>query len=214
MALDTRWNMNITTAVRHINDTFVIIPGMENAEELEQLIDDVSLVSVTGFDWDGDLSPWYADRVFRKGRDFAGNADGFIGVLVNEIIPELKEKYGARKFLLAGYSLAGLFALYAGAKTEAFTGIVSASGSLWFPGFTDWLETHPVHAQAVYLSLGDKEPVTRNPLMASVGTCTEKVRDTIGEYADVTFEWNEGNHFNDENGRLAKGIRWILEHTD
>ncbi|MBR2991121.1 MAG: hypothetical protein IKF51_06645 [Solobacterium sp.] len=204
--------MKLNTEIRERGDVWVIVPGEEDIKPLEKVLPDVSLVSVTGFSWDDDLSPWFAPKVFKKGNDFGGNAQELLDHLTGEIIPGLKQTYSVRKLIIAGYSLAGLFALYAAGSTEAFDGAVSASGSLWFPGFTDWLREHPLHAEAVYLSLGDKEPLTKNPLMASVGTCTEAVYTMLGAYTDACFEWNEGNHFMNAPERLAKGIRWTVEH--
>ena len=36
-----------------------------------------TLVCIEGVDWDRDLSPWAAKKVFRGGEDFSGGADAF-----------------------------------------------------------------------------------------------------------------------------------------
>ena len=202
-------NLNVDTIIR--GDVYVLLLGAEKPEAFLDLVPDVSLVNVTGFSWDADLSPWYAPKVFKKGNDFAGHGEAFLQELQACVLPLLKD---ARRTVIAGYSLAGLFALWAAGCTGIFDGAVSASGSLWFPGFTDWLQEHPVHASVVYLSLGDKEPLAKNPLMASVGQCTEQVYSTVKEYAQACFEWNEGNHFMQADERLAKGIRWTVDHLE
>lgn len=48
----------------------------------------------------------------------------------------LRKEFTERRVFIgiAGYSLAGLFALYALYKTDVFTRVASMSGSLWFPG--------------------------------------------------------------------------------
>lgn len=200
-------NLKVEPFIR--SDVYVLLLGAEKPETFLDLVPDASLLNVTGFSWDEDLSPWYAPKVFRKGNDFAGHGEAFLQELQNTVFPLLKD---AHRTVIAGYSLAGLFALWAAGCTDAFDGAVSASGSLWFPGFTDWLREHPLNASAVYLSLGDKEPLAKNPLMASVGQCTEQVYETVKGYAQACFEWNEGNHFMQADERLAKGIRWTVEH--
>lgn len=175
-------------------------------EESFTLPEDInaSLLLVKNIDWNRDLSPWPAARVFKKGEDFSGHADETLAF----ILDALKER--KEKILIAGYSLAGLFALYACTKTDRFDACVSASGSMWFPGVDTWLKEHPVQCAYVYLSLGDTEKNTRNPLMSQVEEKTEEAYRIISEYAKSEFEMNPGNHFNDPQGRLIKGIRKAL----
>ena len=101
-----------------------------------------SLVSVAVPDWNADLSPWPAPRAFPKGEDFAGRADAFLQSLLQKALPEAEASLGFSPGvrLLAGYSLSGLFALYALTKTGRFDGVASASGSLWYDGFLDFFE--------------------------------------------------------------------------
>jgi predicted alpha/beta superfamily hydrolase len=63
---------------------------------------------------------------------------------------------------VAGYSLSGLFALWALWQTDVFERAASASGSLWFPGFIDYARERTMTAtpDAAYLSLGKKETKT------------------------------------------------------
>lgn len=181
------------------------IPVLCLSEEKEMLHIDGPCIFVSGMDWNRDLSPWPAQRVFSRGQDFAGRADDFL----KEIMP-LAEK-AEQPLIIAGYSLAGLFALYASAREELFAGCASVSGSLWYPGFSDWLKEHPVHARAVYLSLGDREKNTSSPLMKTVEERTEEISRMISCYADTVFEMNPGGHFQDPERRLEKGIARLRE---
>ena len=74
-----------------------------------------AFVTVETADWNGDFSPWYAAKVFRRGEDFSGGADAFLALLTGEIVPQAEAKLGFTPEIrcLAGYSLAGLCALYA-----------------------------------------------------------------------------------------------------
>ncbi len=180
---------------------------------------DFTLCGISGIDWEQDLSPWEADPVFKKAPPFKGGADAYLTELCNEILPEIQRvlQRDDSDTILAGYSLAGLFALYAGYRTDVFTGIVSASGSLWYPEFLTFAEKHLISetVKRVYFSVGDKEAKTRNPIMQTVEENTRKMESILRDQGiDTIFELNEGGHFADDALRLAKGIRWVLSITD
>ena len=177
-----------------------------------------ALAVVHAPDWNRDLSPWPAKAVFRGAPDFGGGAEAWLRELTGAVLPGLRRDLGCpdAPCFLAGYSLAGLFALWALHVCGDFAGAVSASGSLWYPGFAAFAASRPVPAgAAVYLSLGDAESRTRNPVMRTV---EDRTRALAAQYADFCgdafFELNPGNHFQDPPGRLAKGIRWILALPD
>ena len=123
---------------------------------------------------------------------------------------EVKEIPGRK--CLAGVSLAGLFALYAASKSDAFAQIISISGSLWYPGFREYLSEHPFHAEDVYLSLGDQEANSRNPLLASVAEETAACAQILKEKGvSLRQERNPGGHFADGEERLLKALKWFME---
>lgn len=187
----------------------LVILNDEDAPQILQEKTGVSILMLKNPDWNRDLSPWPSGRVFRKGEDFGGEADSTL-----KQIDEWLARHHAEfdKVIIAGYSLAGLFALYASAQQDWYDACVSASGSLWYPGFAEWLQSHPVRSSAVYLSLGDQEKNTRNPLMASVEEKTLQVYEILCTYTRCTMQMNPGNHFNDPQGRLLAGIEWALEN--
>ena len=116
---------------------------------------------------------------------------------------------------IAGYSLGGLFALYASYKTALFSKIASASASLWFPRFLDFAkrEQFKRKSDAVYLSLGDAEAKAKNKTLASVQENTQMLFEHLkSKDVKAIFELNEGNHFSQCEKRMAKGIKWILEN--
>lgn len=171
------------------------------------------LVPVPVASWNGDLSPWPAPPVF--GEAFSGGAGETLRRIREEVIPQAKREYDLPqdvKLILGGYSLAGLFALWCGYETEAFSGIAAASPSVWFPGFLNYAAQRPFWAKAVYLSLGDKEERTHNPVMRQVGDCIRALHARYEKAPDtaVTLEWNEGNHFRDPGLRTAKAFVWTI----
>ena len=76
-------------------------------------------------------------------------------------------------------------------------------------------QRHPIQAQRVYLSLGDREERTRNAVMAVVGDNICTLHSQLTECSiDCTLEWNSGGHFKDADMRTAKAFRWMMEeHT-
>ena len=73
------------------------------------------------------------------------------------------------------------------------------------------MKTNAIHTDSVYLSLGDKEEKTRNPVMAAVG---DRIRETCevlrGKGINTVLEWNQGNHFKDADIRTAKAFAWVI----
>jgi predicted alpha/beta superfamily hydrolase len=162
-------------------------------------------------DWDRDLSPWAAPPVFGK-VPFGGMAEETLAFVLDRLLPGLRTRLGAdTKLCLGGYSLAGLFALWAATRTDAFSGVAAASPSVWFPGWLDYVKANPIRAQSVYLSLGDREERAKNPVMATVGDCIREQYALLQSDHDVTLEWNPGNHFQDSEKRTARAFCRIAE---
>ena len=164
--------------------------------------------------WNDELSPWDAPAVWGK-QDFDGNAMDTLRFLTEQAIPTLNQQFDLPeniKIVLGGYSLAGLFALWTSTQTDLFYGIAAASPSVWFPGWMEFEQQHPVQAQRVYLSLGDKEERTKNPVMASVGDNLRTLHSQlITRGADCALEWNSGGHFKNVDLRTARAFRWMIE---
>ncbi len=172
------------------------------------------LAGVSGVNWEQDLSPWEAKAVFKGSPDFTGGADRFLANLQHQIRSADCSSGGRREIYLAGYSLAGLFAVYAAHHTDLFTGIVSASGSLWFPEFKIYMEKHQIcaHLKKAYLSVGDKEAKTKNVLMKEVQDNTAYAAERLSaQGVQIRYELNPGGHFVNPDERLAKGICWVLQ---
>ncbi|MBQ6333891.1 MAG: hypothetical protein IJI46_02325 [Erysipelotrichaceae bacterium] len=199
---------------------FIILIGdRDEAEEVYEIVrtrcdQEFILIAIHAKDWNSELSPWYCDPVFKGTEAFAGKADDFLTLIINEILPQLNEYINTSPsyYALCGYSLAGLFALYSAYRCDSFQKIVSASGSLWYPGFIEMVTKEKISKEinTVYLSLGDSEAKTRNQLMARVQDNSEKIAAYLSQNINTVLELNEGNHFNDPELRIAKGIAYIL----
>jgi len=195
-----------------------VLYTVSEAAEARELIASLSiprptLICIDGVDWDRDLSPWPAEKVFRGGADFSGGADAFLQVLLQNILPAAEADLSPAWRGVFGYSLAGLFSLWALTKTDAFSRCASVSGSLWFDGFVEYLSAHPLLGtpERVYLSLGDKEEKAKNPRMQRVRVATEQARDIITKQGvPCAFELNPGGHFQDPLGRQKRAVLALL----
>ena len=166
--------------------------------------------------WNDELSPWKSPAVWGK-ESFGGNAAGTLRFLTERGIPTLKQQFHLPeniKIILGGYSLAGLFALWASTQTALFSGVAAASPSVWFPGWMEFEQQHPIQAQCIYLSLGDREERTKNAVMAAVGDNIRTLHSRLAERSkDCTLEWNSGGHFKDADLRTAKAFQWTMEES-
>ena len=90
-----------------------------------QVPEGVSLVNIGVDLWEENFSPWCAPRVFAKGPNFGDGAQKTLDTLINQVIPwaesELSEPPAYRA--LVGYSLAGLFSLWAGMTQQVTRGV-------------------------------------------------------------------------------------------
>ena len=172
---------------------------------------DFGLKAVKVNDWNKDLPPWPAPAVFGN-EDFGEGAAETLAFLLNNVVPAGKAP-GAKTFI-GGYSLAGLFALWAGFQTDRFDGIAAASPSIWFPGFVEYMRGNKMRPRAVYLSLGDREERTRNPVMSQVGNAIRQGCDVLqAAGVECVLEWNKGNHFKDADLRTAKAFAWLMKNN-
>ena len=159
-----------------------------------------------------DFTPWPSPGL--REEEFTGEAVGYLSFLTEAALPFLEEKFGATadrdKRALLGYSLGGLFALWAAGQTEAFGRYASLSGSLWYEGFAGYLrEMRLSNGTEFYLSLGDREEFGGPPLLRTVGERTrEAVSILSGKGFAVTMEWNRGGHGKGVDARWKKALHW------
>lgn len=176
---------------------------------------DFTLVTISGLEWERDMAPWDIPPVSKNAAPCTGGADEYLRLLTTEIVPRAEEAVQGRVLWrgLAGYSLAGLFALYSVYRTELFSRLASMSGSLWFPGFKEYVFSHEmkISPERLYLSLGSKECKTRNPYLKTVQEHTEALKAFYEEKGiDTVLCMNPGNHYKDAVPRTAAGIAWLL----
>lgn len=173
---------------------------------IKSVTTDFCLITVKVNNWNHDLSPWKADAVFGND-DFTGGA--------SETLQEILKLYSdsSKHYYIGGYSLSGLFAVWVVYQTDIFEGVAAASPSVWFPGFIEYMIDTHIKCNKVYLSLGDKESKTRNPIMATVADKITEANNILKD-ADINtvLEWNQGNHFKEPGIRTGKAFAWLLRN--
>lgn len=166
---------------------------------------DFQMIAVKVDNWNRELSPWKAPAVFGE-EDFGDGAEA----LLEEILRLCSD--ADKTYYLGGYSLAGLFALWTACRTDRFRGIAAVSPSVWFPGFLPYMQEQGIRSDVIYLSLGDKEEKTKNPVMSTVGDRIRELEMWLQQCGiRCTLEWNPGNHFREPGLRTARGFAWVMQ---
>ena len=163
-------------------------------------------------DWEAELTPWHDPEVSK--RTIVGELAGeTLLYLTGELIPYLRKQYGTLPIVLGGYSLGGLFSLWAASQTDVLTAVAAMSPSLWIANWAEYSAAHPVCTQYVYLSLGDREELTKNKAIAQVGANVrweyDHLQRTIGS-DHCTLVWEKGGHFVTPHLRLARAFAWCI----
>ncbi len=192
--------------------------GLEHIErqfiEIEGMVKRPFLLAAFGVkDWNGELSPWEAPAAFGD-MAFGGRAEETLNFVTEQLLPCIRDRYDTvadKPMVIGGYSLAGLFSLWAVYKTDIFTGCAAASPSVWFPRWMEFAVSKKTSTKIIYLSLGDREEKTKNALMSRVGDNIRSMAEIYKESGiTCTLEWNEGNHFKDAGLRTAKAFAWCV----
>lgn len=170
-----------------------------------------TVIALPVLDWNDSLTPWPAPRIYRESEDFGGDAAVTLDELLR-VIPAIEqaEHLAPRSRAICGYSLAGLFALYAFASSREFSACACLSGSVWYEGWVDYLHALDFDATGcfAYFTVGSKERKSRNRIFRSVegdmAACADTVR-AKGGTAD--FLVCPGDHLHHIPERCSAGLR-------
>ncbi len=160
------------------------------------------VASVPVADWGDALTPWPAPALRPGEKDFGGCADRTLALLADA----LDQAPGPHA--VCGYSLGGLFALYAFVREPRLAACACLSGSVWYERWVDWLrENAPVcDGRYAYLSAGKKEKRAGLPFRhveEDLTACADILR-AHGCTVDVAL--GPGSHMQHVTERLAAGL--------
>ena len=195
------------------NDISVLDNEVKHIEENTDR--NFSLVAFKIEDWNSELTPWEMPLLRGKG-NFGDGAAGTLEFIKNDLILAVSEYINIEnketKYILGGYSLAGLFSLWSGYQTDIFKGIAAVSPSVWYKGWIEYMEAEKPLSEKIYLSLGDTEEKTKHQILSKIGENIRKQHEILenSENVKTVLEWNEGNHFQNPDIRTAKGFLWVM----
>ncbi len=170
----------------------------------------VTIVAVTGMDWQNVFSPWPAPGVPKGDPDFKGESPEFLKLLQEKVIPQVESELGmspSAERSLVGVSMSGLFALWQWMVCDTFINIASLSGSFWYEGFMEWMKSRTIPAKIGkgYFLLGDQE--AKSKVFGTVGVNTQEIITLLRDAGiDVEFQSVPGNHYSDPIPRLDRAF--------
>ena len=177
---------------------------------------DCTIVYVVISDWDNQLTPWPAKGLYRGDADFKGEAPEFLDVLLGKLIPTIEQAEGLWpvKRAIAGYSLAGLFSVYAFANCDTFDCVASMSGSFWYEDWVEYITSLKLDKRgcSAFFSLGDKERKAREKILHSVQENTEITVHALESWGvQVQHHLVPGGHFDNIYERVDEGLTALAE---
>lgn len=165
------------------------------------------IMSVPVANWGDALTPWPAPALRSGEKDFGGSA--------NETLASLSELLGQTPgpHAICGYSLGGLFALYAFVREPRLSACACLSGSVWYEGWIDWLRANAPDCAGRYafFSVGKKEKRAGLPFRhveEDLAACVDILRE---RGCEVEVKLGPGNHMQHVEERLAAGLSALDE---
>ena len=173
-------------------------------------------VSLSGENRLREYTPWPAPALSERFESFGGEGDAFVAWLTQELKPcvenQLLQQPASTRSLLLGYSLGGLLAVYASFLTDAFSIVISISGSFWYPEWDTFVQNHiPASPYTGYLMLcGRKEGTKKKNLQKNALERTVLTHQCLCQHTDIfPLLIDEGGHHDQLNERLEKAAAWI-----
>ena len=164
-------------------------------------------------DWTLDLMPWWDGNISRD-PEAGKHAGETLQYILDDLLPALQARFGPLPVILGGYSLGGLFALWASTRTDTFEAVAAASPSVWIHGWLPFARRNRPLAGRIYLSLGEQEESVRNQAIARVGANLREQYEMLQARPGpdlCTLVWEPGGHFSDNEGRMARAFAWALK---
>ncbi len=177
----------------------------------------LACIGISSTQWNTLLAPWNTPSNFPKYLRCQGEASRFLKIFLNDILPAIQNHLSSFSGVqtMAGYSLAGLFSLWALCEWEQLEGVCAVSGSFWYPDFQTWFLDHfPLHLPiCVYFSTSESEWTSQNARLSSLKPTLEAIEQSLAQKGVKTIcQIHPGNHFQEPTKRLVLGIEWMITH--
>lgn len=176
----------------------------------------VVTVEVPVDEWSNILAPWNTPEGWPQYVACTGGANEYAKTFLNEIMPAAEQNLDVSDRYIAGYSLAGLFALYLFTKTDKFKSAACPSGSFWFPNFGTWFDKQELKRipTAVFFSCSRDEYYSDNEYLAPVRDNLKLIEQKLKKAGTKTaFVLDAGDHYEDVLQRTVYALCWVLRHA-
>lgn len=176
----------------------------------------VTIVKFPVQKWDDSLTPWPAPGLYKGDADFRGESEVTLAEIKDVVIPEIEKREHLKpaKRAICGYSLGGLFSLYAFSHDAFFQACGCLSGSVWYEGWLDHFENLEFDGTGryAYFSLGKKECKANPPILHTVQDNMQRCYEIVREHGcQADFVIGPGNHMQHHQERFAAGFDALEE---
>ena len=171
----------------------VVLDGSRVLRRVDRLVvegklDPTCLPVMVGIDPDpGDhglaqYTPWSHPTYKPGAPDFGGAAEAFLRDTVLPVAKVMRNEHSEGPIGLFGYSLAGLFCLFAMLNTELFLTYLLASPSTWYPGIVNRVARTPLACDPrVVVACGANEGLDHPEPIAGIRQDTDRLIACLSE---------------------------------
>lgn len=171
----------------------VVLDGTRVLRRVDRLVaegrlDSACLPVMVGIDPDpadrglAQYTPWPHPAYKPGAPDFGGAADVFLADTVLPVAETLHREHPEGPIGLLGYSLAGLFGLFAMLNTDVFSTYLLASPSTWYPGIVNRIARTPLACDPrVVVACGANEGLDHPEPIAGIRQDTDRLVACLSE---------------------------------
>lgn len=198
----------------YLLDGDVLLPVLEKMLEGQQPYKFI-LVGVPAADRLAEYTPWPEKALNARFADFGGKGAQHLEFLQQRVLPHMQNLLGctcaAQNTALAGHSLGGLLSTYSLFTTQAFGHVASVSGSFWYNGWKEFVNTNSVvnTAASVYLSSGTNEGERAQDIKKNAADATKATFECLAAAlpkGSVQMQWNEYKHHENIGAKLLDAL--------
>jgi len=152
-------------------DQLTALEQMSRRKELREVI----LIGIKPDNRNNEYTPWQARALKASNPDYGGQGADYLSFLVNSLKPYIDTTYRTLRSTehtgIAGASFGGLISMYAAyLYPEVFGRIAVISGSFWYEGFIEFMQTTKleVNGHRLYMDVGALEGLRKNSIQKNM----------------------------------------------
>lgn len=152
-------------------DQLIVLEEMTRRKELREVI----LVGIKPDNRNSEYTPWQARALKETNPDYGGQGADYLYFVVNDLKSYIDATYRTLRSTehtgIAGASFGGLISMYAAyLYPEVFGRIAVISGSFWYEGFIEFMQTAKleVNGHRLYMDVGALEGLRKNSIQKNM----------------------------------------------